>query len=215
MRAIVRRACIAYVVLLLLPTAASAQQPDAVEPTGMVGSAFAATTWLSLPQASTKQRGGGGLRIGFRARTSRSPGWNRIRWGLDGSVIVTDLEGMNPEKDPFAFSSADVGPALSVRVAGHLRTYAHLRFGKQTMELAENDQIWNYAAGGAANLGLGLELPLTPEGRGVDVAIHYLRGEFGSRERLGILETGTRVRYHAWRVALGWSGPMTISAPWR
>jgi hypothetical protein len=206
-------ACLALAVLLLCPAVASAQL-DTLNPVGMVGSAFIAPTWLSVPGIATNRRGGGGLRIGFRARTSRSRGWNRIRYGLDGSVIVTDLEGMSDD-DPFAFASADVGPTLSLRVFRRVRSYATWRVGKQTMELRENGQVWNYAAGFASNVGLGVELPITPEGRGFDVGVQWLRGRFGSRDMPGLLETGTSVEYHAWRFNLGWSGPMTISAPWR
>ena len=206
---------LAPLLLSLAPAALSAQLPrDTLNPTGMVGAVFFAPMTLSRAGTSAGERGGGGLRIGFRARL---PAFvpNTMRLGLDGAIAITDFGGVNTTKETYAFSSADVGPTLSVRVARRVRTYAFMRTGKHTAEFVEDGVVWNYAAGLGTATGLGVELPITPEGRGLDVSVQWLRGRFGSRERLGVIEPSATLRYDAWRATIGWSGPMTISAPWR
>ena len=201
--------------LALTPAALSAQLPrDTLNPTGMVGGVFFAPMTLSRGGASVGERGGGGIRIGFRARL---PDFvpDAVRLGLDASVTITDFLGLNTSEETYAFSSADIGPTLSVHVARRVRVYAFGRTGKHTAEFVDDGAVWNYAAGLGTSTGLGVELPITPEGRGLDVSVQWLHGRFGSRERLGVIEPSASLRYSAWRGTIGWSGPMTISAPWR
>ena len=200
--------------LVLAPAIAVAQLPrDTLNPTGMVGGIFFAPMSLSRADGGGGERGGGGIRIGFRARL---PAFvpDAVRLGLDAALAITDFRGVNSATEPYAFSSFDVGPTLSVRAARRLRAYAFGRMGKHTAEFVDDGAVWNYAARGSA-VGLGVELPITPEGRGLDLSLQRLQGRFGSRERLGELQPNVSLRYHAWRGAIGWSGPITISAPWR
>jgi hypothetical protein len=211
----VRRLLVGFA-LVFAPVVSWAQLPrDTLNPTGMVGGIFWAPVKLVGPRVDDQlRRNGGGIRIGFRARLPERLAPDAVRLGLDGSVTVTNIRGMR-DQDPFAFASVDVGPTLSVRLLRRLRTYAFARAGKQTAELRENGDVWNYAAGWATSMGGGLELPITREGRGVDVAVQWLRGTFGSRERRGVVQPDVSMSYHAWRLAAGWSGPITISLPWR
>jgi hypothetical protein len=201
--------------LALAPAVASAQLPrDTLNPTGMVGSVFFAPMTLSRAGERAGERGGGGIRIGFRARLPVFVP-DALRLGLDGSLTVTDFRGMNTATEPYAFSSVDAGPTLSWRAARRLRVYAFGRMGKHTAEFEDDGAVWNYAAGWGTAAGLGIEIPITPEGRGLDLSVQWLQGRFGSRERLGELQPNVSVHYDAWRGAIGWSGPITISAPWR
>jgi hypothetical protein len=122
---------------------------------------------------------------------------------------------MNTATEPYAFSSVDVGPTLSYHLARRLRVYAFGRTGKHTAEFEDDGAVWNYAGGWGTAAGLGIEIPITREGRGLDLSVQWLQGRFGSRERLGELQPNVSVHYDAWRGAIGWSGPITISAPWR
>jgi len=214
----VRRPLLAFV-LVFAPAVSAAQLPrDTLNPTGMVGGVFWAPMRLVGPSVDKQSRlNGGGIRIGFRARLPGGRATEALRLGIDGSVTVTNIRGMR-EKDPYAFSSVDVGPTLSVHVLPKLRTYAFARVGKQTAELRENGDVWNYVAGWSGwptSMGGGVEVPVTREGRGPDVAVQWLRGTFDSRERLAEPGTSPNLRYHAWRLTVGWSGPITISLPWR
>jgi len=210
------RACmrLALMLLVLAPVSIRAQLPrDTLNPTGLVGGIFFAPMTLSRAGGIDGDRGGGGIRIGFRARLPVFVP-DAMRLGVDGSLAITDFRGINTATEPYAFSSVDVGPTLSWRAACRLRVYAFGRMGKHTAEFVDDGAVWNYTARGSA-AGLGIELPITPEGRGLDLSVQRLQGRFGSRERLGELQTNVSVRYHAWRGAIGWSGPITISAPWR
>ena len=213
-----RRPLLAFLLVFAPAVSAAQSSPDALNPTGMVGSVFWAPMRLVAPNVDKEtRRNGGGIRIGFRARLPGGQATEALRLGLDGSVTVTNIRGMRDE-DPYAFSSVDVGPTLSVRVMPKLRTYAFARIGTQTAEFRENDDVWNYVAGWCGwptSVGVGLERPITHEGRGVDVAVQWLRGKFDSRELLGEPGTKPNLHYHAWRLTVGWSGPINISLPWR
>lgn len=187
-------------------------RPPMVEPTGLVGHVTFGGTRLVVDDAPLGTRVLGGLRLGWR-----SPIWKgvapRLRVGVEGSLEVTDIGGVDSTSDPYAFGVLDAGALVSFRVLRNLRVYGNGRFGKRAIERVDSDrQVWNWAGTGWS-VGGGVELPLLGSGRGLDVGVHRLQGRFTRADRLKVYRD-IDARYRAWTFHVGWGGPVDIGLPW-
>jgi hypothetical protein len=113
----------------------------------------------------------------------------------------------------FAFAHVDAGGIVTFRIARYLRLYGFGRYGGQRAEHLDNHEIWNYAGSGWAT-GVGIEVPLTPHGYGIDLGVQLPNGTFTDEERLKVIR-GIRIPYRARMFYLGWGGPFTIDLFWR
>jgi hypothetical protein len=194
--------------LALWGSAVSAQ-----EHVGLWGAAEVSRTSLAFQPAAAESRPAVGIRVGTRFPVPGMRALSWLRYGVELAYGATDLFGMDERRDPFAFSHLDVGVQASVHPPSLPRVYAFARWGKRTAERLDAGLLWNYAGGGAA-VGSGVEIPITPQGRGLDVGIHRLTGTFTTAERLSTTRD-VDLGYRAWMLYLGWSGPLTIALPWQ
>lgn len=202
---------LAGVVGILLPGRDLGSQ----EHVGAWGALDVSRTLLAFRPAEASAKPAVGVRVGTRWRVPFAPALRqRVRWGVELAYGATDLRGMDEQRDAFAFSHLDAGLLASFRgVPGFPRLYVFGRGGNRTAERIDAGSVWNYAGTGHA-LGAGIEVPLTPRGRGLDVGVQRLAGDFTSAERLRVKRT-IDVGYRAWMLYAGWSGPLTIGLPWQ
>lgn len=186
---------------------------DSADGRGLTGFVVGGATQLSLGGGPAKGRGLGGLRLGWRFALPRNAApW--LRFGPEVAFAVTDVGGMDSTSDAFSLGHLDGGLQASARLRPRLRLYGVGRYGKRAIELIDADQqVWNYAGGGYA-AGGGIEIPLRPSGRGLDVGVNYLSGRFTRADRLKVYRD-IDVAYQAWVFHLGWGGPVTIGLPWQ
>jgi hypothetical protein len=214
----------------LLATAGAAQEGAATKERnhyGLSAGAAAASTWVGFDGGGETQRGAGRLDLGYRfphACVSWLPllCWQRIdalrplRLTAGLTFVATDVRGMNPANDRYAYSNVDFGLRASYPVIGPMRVFVEARQGKKTAELVAPDSanVWNYY-GNAVTTGAGVEIPITPRGRGLEVGVSRARGRFDTYEYLEDLFPADRA-HSAWMVHVGWSGPFTgVSLPWQ
>lgn len=184
------------------------------EPQGLTGFVIGGATGLTMAGRDMGNRGMGGLRLGWRFGL---PGGiaPRVRFGPEVSFAITDVGGLDTTSaDSYAFSQLGAGAQVSVRILHRLRVYGSGRIGKYTTELIDvDDRLWNYSGTGSS-IGGGVEVPITPVGRGLDLGLTYARGRFTRGERLRN-DRDTDVRFRAWAFHAGWGGPVTIGLPWQ
>jgi hypothetical protein len=132
---------------------------------------------------------------------------------------ITDVRGLDVEREPYAFSRLDFGAQLAYTIpATRLRPYVSIWTKPQrTSELpGPQGSVQNYQdKGGVRAYSYGLEIPLTPEGRGLDISVTPIKGVFTEREPLAI-PPGGEIPYRGHIISIGWSGPFTgAGLPWR
>lgn len=147
----------------------------------------------------------------------RFPLWGplqAIRLTPKVSLLATHVGGMDPSKDTYAFASVD----LAVRATfakGRIRPYIDARKASQAAErLDDQFHILNYKGSGTAWSG-GVEIPISPSGRGVELGVTVANGRFTEFEHQKLPgEADLSHKSITWHV--GWSGSFTgISLPWR
>lgn len=155
------------------------------------------------------------LDIGYRFRIGRGR-LERLRLTPKLSLTATHLRGMDPAKDEFAYSSLDLGVRATYASRRRFRPYVEPRRGiTQTAERLDGaSRILNYRGTGTA-WAFGVEIPLAPSGRGVDIGMTFTRGRYTETEYQEILKPAD-LRHRAYSLHIGWSGPFTgISLPWQ
>lgn len=196
---------------------------------GLFAGAAVSSTWVSFGDDDASGRWAVRLDFGYRFRELCLPWlpvlcWQRVTalapLRLTGGVtlVATDLRGMDPVRDRYAYANVDLAlrASYTVQWGRELRPYVEMRRGTRTAELVSptGSETWNYSGPGTA-IGAGLELPITPTGRGLDLGIVSSRGRFSQYEYLGD-PTGVDLPHRALIVHLGWSGPFSgISLPWQ
>jgi hypothetical protein len=137
------------------------------------------------------------------------------------AIAATHLRGLNPATDRYAFSYVDkFGLKAAYPVRPRFRLTAILRTGARAAELSENNDVVNYWGAGST-IGGGLEIPLTGEGRGVELAVVRTTGRFDQREIRNAVLGEKEIQpadlpFRAVAIQIGWSGPFTgITPPWR
>ena len=134
---------------------------------------------------------------------------------------ATHLRGMNPDTDPFAYSTIDPQSIqISYAVTKRVRPMFLFRHGRTSAELFENGDFVNYW-GSATSWGFGFEVPMTPKGRGLEVALLRRVGSFDTKEtrdaehNVKVIGPATK-SFRAVAFQIGWSGPFTgVSLPWQ
>jgi hypothetical protein len=194
---------------------------------GLWAGAAVASTWVGIGDGETSGRWGGRFDFGYRARQvciNWMPllCWQRVSWlkplRLTGglTLFATDVRGMDPERDDYAFSNVDFTARASYPSVGEKRLYVEARRGTRTAELLapNRTETWNYSGSGVT-LGWGIEIPITPSGRGLEIGVTYGKGRFTKYEFLE-LEYPADLAYRATVVHVGWSGPFSgASLPWQ
>ena len=130
------------------------------------------------------------------------------------SLLATHVGGMNPSKDSDAYASVDL--ALRATLAKwRIRPYVEPRKATQTAELLDRrSRILNYKGSGTA-WSVGIEIPISPSGRGFELGVTVENGRFTEFEYQKAI-TPADVSHKAVAFHVGWSGPFTgISLPWR
>jgi hypothetical protein len=203
---------ILLVLALLYAVPVSTQgKPPPVEHSGFSGSLGLAPTRFSIGGGEEMGRVGVGATLGVRLRPfSRLP---RLRFTPHVAFSATHFAGIG-EDDATAFSSLDAGLRVSYRAGRHLRPFVAVRTGNRFAERMESGALINYSGSGRG-WGAGIEIPVTPLGRGPELALYRLSGRFDTTEAMR-REAPVDVEYEAWSVSLSWSGPFTGSTPpWR
>ncbi len=134
---------------------------------------------------------------------------------------ATHLRGMNPESDPFAFSTTDAQSIqVSYELTKRIRPLFVMRRGRSTAELFENGDYVNYW-GSATNTGFGFEVPITPRGRGLEITFLHSVGAFDTKETRDRAQKVKTIgpankSFRAVALQVGWSGPFSgVSLPWQ
>ena len=169
---------------------------------------------------------GVGFDIGYRAEQLcffNLPGicWQRydalrpLRLTFHVAFMATDLRGMDPERDTYSYSHLDFGVRATYALANEWRPYLTARMGSRTTEqLGAPNEVWNRVGSGSA-FGAGLEIPVSPSGRGLDVGVTFLGGRFTEYEFMKTV-TPSELSHRAVSFYVGWTGPFTgISLPWQ
>lgn len=193
---------------------------------GLTAGIAVARTSVGFAGGSATSKGGARLDLGYRfheiCRSLIPLCWQRVSWlkplRLTGGItlIATDIRGMDPDKDTFAYSNVDFGLRASYAQSRRLRYYGEFRIGKKTAELLAPDRLtmWNYA-GTAKTMGAGIELPWFDSGRGFELGVSWTKGRFTTYEYFEE-EFAANLSHSARVIHFGWSGPFTgISLPWQ
>lgn len=141
--------------------------------------------------------------------------WKAIAITPKAGLISTHLRGMDPIGDSFAYANVDVALRVTALPRWRIRPYAEVRRGTHTAErLDANADVLNYSGTGTA-FGAGLEIPLTPQGRGLEIGFNMARGRYDDIE-LRRTHTPADLRSRSVSLFVGWSGRFTgISLPWQ
>ena len=156
--------------------------------------------------------------LSFGYRVGRDAGWlNRVRLTPQLELMATNLRGVDIGSQPFAYASLETSLRLSARMATRLRVFGDISRGLvQTAEVPLPDtRILNYSGSGGRGWAVGFEIPITPQGRGIEVRVHHVSGRFSQYEYQHDI-TAADMLHSATSVFVGWSGRFTgISLPWR
>lgn len=203
--------------LLLTWMATTASAQGASSPpsqNGLHATAAAGTISVSVDDAAAVRRAIWRLEIGWRF----DPEWLR---GVDVTqklgLGVTGLRGIDPQEDTLGYSS--VGFATRAVATRHhrLRPYLEGRWPEwHTAEIAgPSDTVSNYLGRGWS-VSVGIEVPITPQGRGLDISLVWSRGRFTSLDTDPDDAPERDVRHTSVALLVGWFGRFTgISLPWR
>jgi hypothetical protein len=131
------------------------------------------------------------------------------------SMTATHLRGLGESDGPFAYASFGLGLRTTFRVS-KVRVFFDALRESQTAELpAANQQSLNYSGPSHLGWGAGVEIPLTKQGRGIQIGVRRETGTFSSVEKQGV-ETNATLEHRATVMFVGWCGRFTgISLPWR
>lgn len=213
-----------FALVVILPFASAPAQ----EYQGIWMGLGAARTALTLDSAPTRSRWGTSIRAGFRVCAFCWANYRKLSATPGITLNFTDVRGMTRGKDPFAFSRLDFGVQVAWEV-GSVRLYAMPLFmnGRTTEierdtvtrgEPVDSSRIWplNYIdENGKFTGAFGLEIPITPQGRGLDISVTpAVRGNFEKYEFRSIM-TPTKLGYKGWVVTVAWSGPFRGGLPWQ
>ncbi len=156
------------------------------------------------------------------SRTGGACRWlSRFTVAPHASLGATHLQGINPQAGESAFSSFEVlGVRAGLPITRRIVPYVLYRRGTHSSEQFENGDVVNLWGPGSTR-GAGIEVPLTPLGRGFSIAWTEQRGRFDSvetrdvvQQRKVISRTSRPFRATAWQI--GWSGPFTgVTWPWQ
>jgi hypothetical protein len=208
------RPCIlVFALLAAVPLGAQRQQGTSrpAEHSGLSASLGVAPVQFDLGGGDGTGRFGIGASLGVRIRPLAT--LCKLRVTPHVAFSATHLYGVEDEGEA-AFSSLDAGVRVSYRATRHLRPFATVRAGSRFAERMESGTPINYSGSGRG-WGAGIEFPVTPQGRGPELAVYRLSGRFDTTEWRRV-ELPTDVEYRAWSVSLAWSGPFTgITPPWR
>lgn len=208
-----------------LATAGHAQGPDR-NYDGLVAGLGVSRVYLALGDAADYAKMGGQFDIGYRMAQlclvdvpvlcwQRYAPLRPLRVTAHLAFLATDLRGMDPERDRYAYALLNVGLRMSYALGNDLRPWVLLRTGSHTAEtVGAPNEVWNRVGTGTA-LGVGIEIPLTPTGRGLDVGITRSNGRFTEYEFMKTV-TPWETKFRAMVFHVGWTGPFTgISLPWQ
>ena len=213
-------------ILLALATVGSAQARPDRNYRGLVAGLAVSAVQVEFGDDDSSGKMAMQFDIGYRASQlcvvslpvvcwQRYPALRPLRVTAHIAFLATDLRGMDPERDEFAFAHLDLGLRFSYALKNDMRPYLTVRSGTRTAEqLGAPNEVWNRVGSGTA-LGAGVEIPFTPTGRGLDVGVTTLRGRFTEYEFLKTV-TPSELKHRAIVVHVGWTGPFTgISLPWQ
>lgn len=213
-------------ILLLLATPALAQDQVDRNYSGLVAGLAVTRVEVEFGDEDPSGKMAGQFDIGYRAAqlcVLNLPGlcWQRyealkpLRVTLHLAFLATDLRGMDPERDQYAYANLDVGLRFSYALGNEWRPWVTVRTGTRTTEqLGGPNEIWNRVGSGTA-LGGGIEIPVTATGRGLDLGVTMMTGRFTEYEFLKTV-THSELKHRAFAIHVGWSGPFTgISLPWQ
>ncbi len=130
------------------------------------------------------------------------------------SLLATHVGGMNRSQDTYAYASVDVAVRATL-AKWRIRPYIDARKASQAAELLDDQsRILNYKGSGTAWSG-GVEIPISPSGRGVELGVTIANGRFTEFEHQK-LPGAADLSHKSVAVHVGWSGSFTgISLPWR
>jgi hypothetical protein len=215
-----------FAIAVALPTAAAQAQSVDRNYDGLVAGLAVSRVDLALGDASWSAKMGGQFDLGYRM-TQFCPVnlpvlcWQRyaplqpLRVTAHIAFLATDLRGMDPESDRYAYAHLNFGLRFTYALANEMRPYLTLRTGSHTAEtVGAPNEVWNRVGSGTA-FGLGLEIPLTPTGRGLDIGFTHSKGNFAEYEFMKTV-TPWETKFRAVVFFIGWTGPFTgISLPWQ
>lgn len=221
-RACGRRAWLStMIVALLLGTSSSAgAQPQRPSDYYWLSGGLAYSRFsMELGDAPSASRNGMSIRMGLRICVLCALGVKRLTVTPGLVYGITDLRGVDPPDEPYAFSRLDFGAQVAYTIPrARLRPYVSLwPAARRTTEVATaGSTIQNYRdTSGDPATTFGLEIPITPEGRGIDINFTAFRGSFTEREPSDI-PAGSQLKYKGRVISIGWSGPFTgAGLPWR
>jgi hypothetical protein len=209
---------------LCLPERAAAQYPR--EYYGLYGSMSWTQVSLEFDSAAAQTRAGATVRLGLRVCVLCF--WDITPFTLTPGMAfaITDVRGMTRDEDPYAFSRLDFGVQGAWRVHRHIRPYAAWWFKTKRTAQIERDTL-TFGEPGPARLNdwpidfvdpkgnrdwtFGVEIPLTLQGRGFDIAYTKLGGAFTENEFRKRTIPPMRLGYSGWTLAIGYTGPFTGS----
>lgn len=210
----------AVVCLLGMASPAQAQR----EHYGLSGSLAFSRTSLAFDSAAARARAGATVRLGLRvcALCLVDVEWLTITPAL--AFGITDVRGMSRDEDPYAFSRLDAGVQVGARLHRRARPYVAWWFKNKRTAQIERDTL-TYGEPGPARDNdwpidfvdpsggdawtVGVEIPITPRGRGFDLSFTTLRGTFTENEFRRKVIPAMRLGYRGWTASLGYSGPFT------
>jgi hypothetical protein len=162
-----------------------------------------------------------GLRVrpfALFCRTSRCAA-SRVQITPNFQLGATHLRGITDEPGKGSFATAEAGARLGVLVHSKVVPFVTGAFGTHSTEQYEGQvaNLW----GRGASVGVGVALPWTRLGRGLELALVQHRGDFTKREILNAARTEKAITdinrsFSGWSLAVGWSGPFTgVTWPWQ
>lgn len=204
-------------VLLSLPLTAHAQRPS--DYYWVSGGLSYSRIELEMGDAERAGRNGITVRMGVRICVLCAMRVKRLTLTPGLAYGITDVRGLDVGEEPYAFSRLDFGAQLAYTIpATRLRPYISAWTKPQRSSELPGPQgsVQNYRdKDGDRAFTYGVEIPLTREGRGLDLSVTPVKGIFREREPLPIPTNGT-IPYRGHIISIGWSGPFTgAGLPWR
>jgi hypothetical protein len=210
------RPVVSAILALAFASAAFAQGAPSEEPAiGLNAGVSFGMVAVSFDEADAVRHSSYRLEAGVKLPAWRH-GWLRqLHLTPKLGLHATHIGGMDPDEDTYAYSSVDLAVRASY-ARWRLRPFVEFRKGvTQTGErLSGGGRILNFKGAGKG-VGAGIQVPISPTGRGVELGISVLDGAFDSYEFEAAVFPA-QLRHRAVAFHVGWSGLFTgISLPWQ
>jgi len=154
------------------------------------------------------------LELGLRFPVWHAGPLRAVRLTPKIALDATHLSGMDPATDRYGYASVDVAVRATYAM-WRIRPYVETRMGSQCAERADTAREILDFNGAGRGFGVGLEIPMSKSGRGLELGVTIRTGKF-DRFEFHNIDSPADIHNRAITFHLGWSGRLTgISLPWQ